>query len=356
MKKAKGWLIGLAIFFVLGIIGGMMEDETPTPPTADIVATETTKTDDATTPTDIETDTEAETPKESTEPKQEKNPEAKAPVIDLNNIPAYSGKAYVSINNNIPYFTEAEHTTTSFEKYSRLDSLGRCGVAYANIGTDIMPTGERGSIGSVKPSGWQTIKYENIDGKYLYNRCHLIGFQLSGENANEQNLITGTRYLNMEGMLPFENMVADYVKETHNHVLYRVTPIYDGNNLLASGVLMEALSVEDDGEGIKFNVFCYNEQPGIIIDHSNGESKAEDGSAPYGSSAVVAPSSNSQSETSTTARQQTTSYIANKNTKKFHYTYCKSVKQMKDSNKVYLECTRDEALAQGYSPCGNCNP
>lgn len=360
MKKAKGWLIGLAIFFVLGIIGGMMEDETPTPPTADIVATETTKTDDTTTPTDIETDTEAEAPKESTEPKQDKIPEAKAPVIDLNNIPAFSGKAYVSINNNIPYFTEAEHTTTSFEKYSRLDSLGRCGVAFANIGTDIMPTGERGSIGSVKPSGWQTIKYENVDGKYLYNRCHLIGFQLSGENANEQNLITGTRYLNMEGMLPFENMVADYVKETNNHVLYRVTPIYDGNNLLASGVLMEALSVEDDGEGIKFNVFCYNEQPGITINHANGNSEAKDGSAPYGSSATATQQKEEPQKQENTITESsnavTSSYIGNKNTKKFHYTHCSSVKKMKDSNKAYLECTRDQAISQGYSPCGNCNP
>ena len=356
MKKAKGWLIGLAIFFVLGIIGGMMEDETPTPPTADIVATETTKTDDATTPTDIETDTEAEAPKESTEPKQEKNPEAMAPVIDLNNIPAFSGKAYVSINNNIPYFTEAEHTTTSFEKYSRLDSLGRCGVAFANIGTDIMPTGERGSIGSVKPSGWQTIKYENVDGKYLYNRCHLIGFQLSGENANEQNLITGTRYMNVNGMLPFENMVADYVQETKNHVLYRVTPIFEGNNLLATGVLMEALSMEDNGDGICFNVFCYNEQPGIIIDHSNGESKAEDGSAPYGSVSTTTQKQEPQNQEILTTTPVTSSYIGNKNTKKFHYSYCKSVKQMKDSNKVHMECTRDQAISQGYSPCGNCNP
>ena len=358
MKKAKGWLIGLAIFFVLGIIGGMMEDETPTPPTTDIVATETKNNDETITTPGIEGEAEPESSKETTEAKQEKIPEAKAPSINLNNIPAYSGKAYVSINNNIPYFTEAEHTTTSFEKYSRLDSLGRCGVAFANIGTDIMPTGDRGSIGSVKPSGWQTIKYENVDGKYLYNRCHLIGFQLSGENANEQNLITGTRAMNVNGMLPFENMVADYVKETNNHVLYRVTPIFEGNNLLATGVLMEALSMEDNGDGICFNVFCYNEQPGITINHANGNSEAKDGSAPYGSSAAATQQKEEPQKQETTTTESsnavTSSYIGNKNTKKFHYTYCKSVKQMKESNKAYLECTRDQAISQGYSPCGNC--
>lgn len=209
-------------------------------------------------------------------------------VFDINSIPAYSGNPYVTVNNNIPYFTEADYTTVSFETYSPLDSLGRCGVAYANIGIDLMPTEERGSIGSVKPSGWHTIKYEIVDGKYLYNRCHLIGYQLSAENANERNLITGTRSLNVDAMLDFENMVADYVQATNNHVLYRVTPVFEGDNLLATGVLMEGLSVEDNGSGICFNVFCYNEQPGIIIDHSNGDSKAEDGSAPYGSSEVTA--------------------------------------------------------------------
>ena len=207
--------------------------------------------------------------------------------FDLASIPEYSGKPYVAVNGNNPYFTESDYTTVAFENYSQLDSKGRCGVAFANICLDIMPTEERGNIGSVKPSGWHTVKYEIVDGKYLYNRCHLIGFQLAGENANEQNLITGTRYMNVDGMLPFENMVAAHVKETENHVLYRVTPIYDGNNLLASGVLMEGWSVEDNGEGICFNVFCYNVQPGIKIDYATGDSEAEDGSAPYGSSAVV---------------------------------------------------------------------
>lgn len=195
--------------------------------------------------------------------------------ISLNDIPAFSDSAYIEINNNIPFFTDDELTKKSFENYSELDSLGRCGVAYANINKGIMPTEKRGAIGSVKPTGWHTVKYDNVDGKYLYNRCHLIGYQLAGENANKKNLITGTRYLNVEGMLPFENMVTDFVKETNFHVLYRVTPIFDGNNLVASGVLMEGKSVEDKGKGITFCVYCYNNQPDIKIDYKTGESKKE---------------------------------------------------------------------------------
>ncbi len=179
---------------------------------------------------------------------------------------------YVEINGNQPYFTKSEYTKKSFENYSELDSLGRCGVAYACVAQDTMPTKKRGSIGSVKPTGWHTVKYSCVDGKYLYNRCHLIGYQLTAENANKQNLITGTRYLNVDGMLPFENMVADYVKETNNHVLYRVTPIFDGDNLVARGVEMEAYSVEDNGEGICFNIYAYNNQPQITIDYATGES------------------------------------------------------------------------------------
>lgn len=187
-------------------------------------------------------------------------------------IPAYAGDPYVTINDNVPQFLETDLATSSYEYYSDLDDLGRCGVVYACIGTDLMPTEERGNIGSVKPSGWHTVKYDIVDGKYLYNRCHLIGYQLSGENANVNNLITGTRYLNAEGMLPFENMVADYVKETGNHVLYRVAPVFEGNNLVASGVQIEAQSVEDQGEGILFNVYCYNVQPGVTIDYATGDS------------------------------------------------------------------------------------
>lgn len=183
-----------------------------------------------------------------------------APAVsyDLDQVPAYAGEPYVVINDNQPFFGEEEYTTEAFETYSALDGLGRCGTAYACVGEELMPAGERESISSVKPSGWINVEY---GGQYLYNRCHLIGFQLTGENANERNLITGTRYMNVEGMLPFENLVADYVKETSNHVLYRVTPLYEGDNLVASGVLMEAGSVEDEREGICFNVYVYNVQP-----------------------------------------------------------------------------------------------
>ena len=197
--------------------------------------------------------------------------------ITLSNLPAYSGEAYVELNNNLPGFKKSELTKKAFEKYSDLDDLGRCGAAYANVCKETMPTEERGAIGMIKPSGWHTVKYDNVDGKYLYNRCHLIGYQLTGENANEQNLITGTRYMNVEGMLPFENMVADYVEDTNNHVLYRVTPIFKDDNLLASGVQMEAYSVEDKGKGICFNVYCYNVQPGITINYADGSSKLSDG-------------------------------------------------------------------------------
>ena len=191
--------------------------------------------------------------------------------LDLSLIPAYTDKAYIKLNNNIPDFDDSMMTTESFEKYSEFDSLGRCGVAFANIGKDLMPTKERESIGMVKPSGWRISKYDFIDGKYLFNRCHLIGYQLTGENSNEQNLITGTRYLNVDGMLPFENQVSNYIKSTNNHVLYRVTPHFEGNNPIASGVQIEAKSVEDNGKGIQFNVYCYNVQPRVKIDYATGE-------------------------------------------------------------------------------------
>lgn len=187
-------------------------------------------------------------------------------------IPEYSGNPYVELNGNVPYFTDEELSTTAFELYSELDFLGRCGACYANICKEIMPTEERGSIGMVKPTGWHTVKYDCITDRYLYNRCHLIGYQLAGENANEKNLITGTRYLNVDGMLPFENEVADYVDETDNHVLYRVTPVFSDDNLVASGVIIEAKSVEDKGAGVQFNVYCYNVQPGISIDYIDGQS------------------------------------------------------------------------------------
>lgn len=229
-------------------------------------------------------------------------------------------------------------TTKSFEKYSELDNLGRCSVAYACVGKDIMPTEKRGAIGSVKPSGWHTVKYDCVDGKYLYNRCHLIGYQLTGENANNKNLITGTRYLNVEGMLPFENMVADYVKETDNHVLYRVTPIFKGENLLASGVQMEAKSVEDNGDGISFNVYCYNVQPDIVIDYKTGESWE-----------VGNEKSISESDTKIT-------YILNTNTKKFHLKSCSSAKNLPDKNREEYRGNRNDLISKGYEPCKKCNP
>ena len=199
----------------------------------------------------------------------------KPPTVAVEDIPAYSGEPYVVLQDNQPDFGLEDLTLEPFENYSELDYLGRCGVAYANICLDIMPTEPRGDIGQVKPSGWQTVKYDCVDGKYLYNRCHLIGYQLAGENANKQNLITGTRYMNVEGMLPFENMVDAYVEETENHVLYRVTPVFDGEDLVASGVQIEAFSVEDEGEGLCFNVYVYNVQPGVTIDYATGDSWEE---------------------------------------------------------------------------------
>lgn len=264
--------------------------------------------------------------------------------FSLSDIPEYSGKAYVAINNNVPFFTDSEVNTKVFETYSNLDSLGRCAVAYANVCKDIMPTQERGDIGSVKPSGWQTVKYDNVDGKYLYNRCHLIGFQLAGENANNKNLITGTRYLNVDGMLPFENMVADYVKETGNHVLYRVTPIFEGNNLVASGVEMEAKSVEDNGAGILFNVYAYNIQPGITINYANGDSSLAN--TPVQTTAVVNQGAAVSSST----------YILNTNTHKFHKPSCSSVKSMSEANKQEFTGSSDDIISKGYEPCKICNP
>ena len=212
---------------------------------------------------------------ESGAPEKESGISSATGTISLSDIPEYSGSPYVPVNGNVPYFTEDDLTDVSFESYSDLDSLGRCGVAYASVSTDTMPTEKRGSIGDVKPTGWVNVKYDFVDGKYLYNRCHLIGYQLTAENANERNLITGTRYFNVQGMLPFENLTADYIKETGNHVLYRVTPIFEGDNLVASGVLMEAESVEDEGEGLLFCVYVYNVQPGVTIDYATGKSIRE---------------------------------------------------------------------------------
>lgn len=287
--------------------------------------------------------------------------------FSLREIPAYSGTPYTEVNGNQPYFTEEELTTQSFETYSELDSLGRCGMAYANVGQDLMPTEPRGEIGAVKPSGWHLVKYDNVNGKYLYNRCHLIAYMLAAENANPQNLITGTRYLNVQGMLPFETKVCDYVKNTGNHVLYRVTPIFDGDNLLADGVLMEAYSVEDAGEGISFCVFVYNVQPGIGIDYATGDNWAES-SGTYQSTAapVTVETLAPQPETDTAVQitpespapqeSQGITYVLNTNTMKFHYPTCSSVDDMKEKNKQIYTGSREEVINMGYVPCKRCNP
>ena len=283
----------------------------------------------------------------------------------LSEVPEYSGSPYVVLENNEPDFTENDRTTEAFETYSNLDALGRCQVAYANICKELMPIEERGRIGMIKPSGWHTVKYNDIiDGNYLYNRCHLIGYQLAGENANEKNLITGTRYLNVQGMLPFEDEVADYVKRTGNHVLYRVTPIFQGEELVARGVEMEAESVEDNGSGVKFHVYCYNVQPGIGIDYATGDSwrqdadevsSAAESSATNGKSVAnvqADTAGNNQSE----AGAQTETYILNQNTKKFHKPSCSSVKTIKDTNRGEFTGSRDDLISQGYEPCGRCHP
>lgn len=270
---------------------------------------------------------------------QAEGPEAEES-SSLGDIPAYSGSPYAEVCGNEPQFTEAERSRSSFEEYSELDSLGRCGVAFALIGTDTMPTEERGRIGEVKPSGWHTVRYNGVvEGNYLYNRCHLIGYQLAGENANPKNLITGTRYLNTKGMLPFEDEVADYVKGTGNHVLYRVAPIFEGNNLVASGVHMEALSVEDGGEGISFNVYCYNVQPKVSIDYATGDSSLTEETG---------------QESANQPKEQ--SYVLNTSTKKFHEPGCSAVGKMRESNKQAYTGSRDDLIAKGYSPCGKCNP
>lgn len=304
--------------------------------------------------------------------------------VSLDAIPAYDGKAYVAVNNNEPFFMDSDMTTTAFENYSDLDSLGRCGVAYANICKDIMPTEERGKIGMIKPSGWHTVKYDVIKDRYLYNRCHLVGYQLAGENANPKNLITGTRYLNVEGMLPFENLVADYVNNTGNHVLYRVTPMFSGSNLVANGVLIEAKSVEDNGGGILFNVYCYNVQPGVGINYENGDSWL-DGTAPHEQSAQTDTPQNGGSQSSdgsqagasagdtgssgsitgsaasgsdTSPAENSVSDSSNSKTmvhitatgKKYHRAGCRTLK------KSDTEVTLDEAKSMGLSPCGICNP
>ena len=262
-----------------------------------------------------------------------------SPALTLDSIPAWSGDAWVELDRGIPGFTAEDMTTEAFEYYSPLDSLGRCGVVYANVCRELMPSEPRESISSVKPSGWINKPYDFVDGRYLYNRCHLIGFQLTGENANERNLVTGTRYLNVEGMLPFENMVADHVKEDDHHVLYRVTPIYREDDLVCSGVQMEAWCVEcgestDTQDHFSFHVYCYNVQPGVLIDYATGDSVL--------------------SEIGFGKEQQ--DWVLNTSSKKFHTPDCANAASISEKNRQEITCTRDELIYKGYAPCGTCNP
>jgi hypothetical protein len=360
----------LALLLVINGIGALPENKsdvavntTSIESNADITNTEIpaksppqeiTILDETTTPTPPqETTTKTEETQSTDIPSQQSTVTG----ISIKDIPVYTGSgAYIAINDNIPFFSESDYTTIAFESYSNLDSLGRCGVAYANICLEIMPTTERGSIGQVRPTGWHTVTYDIVEGRYLYNRCHLIGYQLSAENANTKNLITGTRYFNVKGMLPFENMVADYVKETNNHVLYRVTPMFDENNLVATGVLMEALSVEDKGEGISFNVFCYNVQAGVIIDYATGESTIDNATTATTPEPTTLPNTETVPPTAQPSSGTGTTYILNTNTYKFHYPSCSSVGQINNANKQEYTGDKADLIAQGYDPCGICHP
>lgn len=259
-------------------------------------------------------------------------------VFDISQVPSYTGSPCTIIAGNVPGLAEADAEGVT-ESYSPLDALGRCGVAMAVVSPETMPTEERGSIGMVKPSGWHTVRYDDlVDGKYLYNRCHLLGYQLTGENANEENLITGTRYMNVDGMLPFENDVAEYVERTGGSVLMRVTPVFVGDELVARGVQMEAFSLGDGGQGISFNVYCYNVQPGVSIDYATGESWRSD-----------------QQEAASSSSQEM-DYVLNASSMKFHFPGCPSVDRMAEKNKQAYTGTRDDLISRGYDPCGNCNP
>ena len=280
------------------------------------------------------------------------------PSFSLDDIPEYSGAAYVEINDGEPFFKDSEITDVPFESYSELDALGRCGVAFACIGIEIMPTEDREDL-TVTPSGWErngisnNNSYDFIQNNYVYNRCHLIGFQLAGENDNEKNLITGTRYLNMDGMLPFENLVDDYVEDTGNHVMYRVTPIFEGLNLVASGVLMEGYSVEDNGLGICFCIYAYNVQPGVTIDYFTGVN------VPSGTSLPSVDDSNDEDnkeENNTPGDNVTVTFILNINSKKFHLPGKSCADSISEKNRENSSLSREELIEQGYSPCGICKP
>ncbi|MBQ7740571.1 MAG: DNA/RNA non-specific endonuclease [Eubacterium sp.] len=283
-----------------------------------------------------------ETEKESSVESSSSSVSQSSFTFDLSQIPEYSNKAYYTLNNNIPDFDEKDKNTKSFEYYGKLDYLQRCTACVANISQELMPTEKRGSISDVKPTGWHSVRYDNVDGGSLYNRCHLIGYQLTGENANPNNLITGTRYMNAVGMLPFEEKTAKYIKSTNNHVLYRVTPVFKDRELVARGVQMEAYSVEDGGKGICYNVYCYNVQPGIEINYTNGDSKKS----------VTEPSQ----KTGDSEQDVHATYYLNVKSKKFHRPDCPSVNDIKEENKKRFSGSRQSLIDQGYSPCGSCKP
>lgn len=310
-----------------------------------------------------------DTNQQETEAVGENRPVTDDGVLSYRDVPAFEGNPYVYVNDGEPMFTDEQRAAeTGYERYGELDELGRCTAAFAVVGPETQPTEKRGSIGEVRPSGWQMAKYDFVEGKYLFNRCHLLGYQLTGENANERNLITGTRYLNVQGMLPFENAVADYVDATGNHVLMAVMPVFEGSELVARGVHMMAESVEDGGEGVAFNVFCYNVQPGVVIDYGTGESMLEEDATPLPdvSGAESAPDTASEgagageaSEKGATGSAEgkgTTEYVLNTNSKKFHLPSCSSVGQMSPKNREDVEDTRENLIANGYDPCKRCNP
>lgn len=310
-----------------------------------------------------------DTNQQETEAAGENRPVTDDGVISYRDVPAFEGNPYVYVNDGEPVFTDEQRAAeTGYERYGELDELGRCTAAFAVVGPETQPTEKRGSIGEVRPSGWQMAKYDFVEGKYLFNRCHLLGYQLTGENANEQNLITGTRYLNVQGMLPFENAVADYVDATGNHVLMAVMPVFEGSELVARGVHMMAESVEDGGEGVAFNVFCYNVQPGVVIDYGTGESMLEEDATPLPDVSGVESAPGAASEgagageasekgaTGSAEGKGTTEYVLNTNSRKFHLPSCSSVGQMSPKNREDVEDTRENLIANGYDPCKRCNP
>lgn len=324
-KKSLVWLLALIIALCMVFTGCDANKDTDGKETK-----LTVQNNDGTKDNNANKDT--ETPTEAPEPEG---------VLSIDDVPAYSDKAFILINNGQPDFKESDLRTAAYEYYSPLDSLGRCGYVMACVCKDTMPTGPRGSIGHVNPTGWNNNVYEIVDGGYLYNRCHLIGWQLTGEDANRSNLITGTRYMNIEGMLPFENMVADYVKDTGNHVMYRITPIYDGNNLLASGVHLEGYSVEDKGAGICFNVYAYNVQPGVVINYATGENHLDEAT---------------KESLEETLGEGNYAFVVNKSSGTIHIPTCTYAKTMNTENRLESNDTLQNLLGQGYKACSKCKP